>query len=289
MLQHFIKKRGFLHMDLAKIKAIVFDLDGTLYEDTHHFDYYANQLREKLHKDVQPIFEKEYALAKEDQHTLRMGRVYDVEKDLVLVQLDNQVVEAYEWNGEALPNDKLKSLYPDPITLDFIRFINVGDLWWVPVSIALHNGLPPEQAESAFLETRNFMMGPDYEMKRIPGLKDLLESLHSKIKLVLLTNSPEPDSEMLLQKLGISSCFDLKLFNGKKPVRTVERFETVKETFNVSFEEILSVGDNWINEIRPVQPLGCATIFIDTHHLDGTADLIVETMGEVITYLEKLK
>jgi HAD superfamily hydrolase (TIGR01549 family) len=278
-------------MDFAKIKAIVFDLDGTLYEDTHHFDYYANRLREKLQKEVQPLFDKEYALAKVDQHTLRMGRVYDAEKDLILVQLDNQVVEAYQWDGEALPSEIVKALYTDPITLDFVRFINVGDLWWVPVSIALHHGLQPEQAESAFLKTREFMMGPDYEMKRIPGLKEVLEALHSKIKLILLTNSPKPDSEVLLQKLGISSYFDLKLFNGKKPVRTAQRFEIVKETFNVSFDEILSVGDNWINEIRPVQPLGCATIFINTHHLGGptSADVVARSMDEVIPYLEKLK
>ena len=278
-------------MDLTKIKAIVFDLDGTLYEDTHHFDYYASKLKEKLSEDVRLLFLKEYDLAKEDRHTLRMGRVYDVEKDLILVQLDNQVVEAYKWNGEALPDEKIKTLYSNPITLDYIRFINVGDLWWVPVSIALHHGLAPEQAESAFLETRDYMMGPDYEMKGIPGLKEVLAALHNKIKLVLLTNSPEPDSEVLLQKLGISPYFDLKLFNGKKPVRTVECFETVKETFKLSFDEILSVGDNWINELRPVRPLGCATIFIDTHHLGGpdSADLVVETMGDVIPHLKQLK
>lgn len=276
-------------MDLTKIKAIVFDLDGTLYEDTHHFDYYAIRLGEKLKKESRPSYERDYVLAKEDKHTLKMGRVYDFKNDLILVQLDNRVIEAYEWYGEALTEEKIKILYPEPIQLDFIRFINLGDLWWMPVAIALHYGLAPKEAETAFLKTRDYMMGPDYVMKGIPGLKEVLEALHNKIKLVLLTNSPEPDSDALLQKLGISSYFDLKLFNGKKPVRTVERFETVRLAFHLSYEEILSVGDNWINEIRPVRPLGCSTIFINTHHLDGDADLVVKTMSEVIPYLEKIK
>lgn len=30
-------------MDLANIRGIIFDLDGTLYEDTEHFRYYAER------------------------------------------------------------------------------------------------------------------------------------------------------------------------------------------------------------------------------------------------------
>ncbi len=33
-------------MKPKKIKVIIFDLDGTLYEDTHHFDYYAKRIEE---------------------------------------------------------------------------------------------------------------------------------------------------------------------------------------------------------------------------------------------------
>lgn len=278
-------------MDFSHIKAIVFDLDGTLYADTHHFDFYANLLRKELPEHAQAIFETEYELAKKEAHPLKMGRVYDVNRDLILVQFDNRVQEAYQWSGEPLDSNEVFKLYPDPIILDYLNYINVGDLWWVPVSIGLHYGLDPKKAEGAFLATRDYMMGPDYQMRPIPNLKETLEGLHNKgIKLVVLTNSPEPDSEVLLQKLGIDQVFDLKIFNGKKPVKTVERFERVKTDFKVAFTEILSIGDNWLNEIRPVQPLGCSTIFIDNHNLgtDNSADAVVLSMAEVIPYIEKI-
>lgn len=277
-------------MDFSHTKVIVFDLDGTLYEDTHHFDYYANQLKSKLPGDVQSIFEKEYERAKKEQHPLKMGRVYDVVNDQILVQHDNLVQEAFTWEGVPLPSDEVKANYPNPIILDHIHYINVGDLWWVPVSIALHYGLTPSQAEESFLETRTFMMGPDYQMEPIPGLKNVLKELKPSRKLVLLTNSPEPDSEVLLQKLEISDLFDIKIFNGKKPVKTLERFEKVRKTFDVAYEDILSIGDNWLNELRPVQPLGCSTIFIDNHHLGtpDSADLVVRSMKDVIPYLMAL-
>lgn len=277
-------------MNFSKTKVIVFDLDGTLYEDTHHFDYYAERLKDKLSSDVQSIFEKEYTLAKEDQHALTLGRVYDVDRDLILVQLNSLVQEAYTWEGEALSEEKVRDFYPDPIVMDYVHFINVGDLWWVPVSIAIHYGLSSEKAQTAFLETREFMMGPDYSMQQIPGLKELCAALNPKIKLVLLTNSPEPDSEVLLQKLELNKLFDLKLFNGKKPVKTLDLFAKVKETFDVEYEEILSVGDNWLNEILPVQSLGCSTIYIDNHHLGtpDSADIVVGSMKDVIPYLKRL-
>ncbi|WEG13004.1 HAD family hydrolase [Pullulanibacillus sp. KACC 23026] len=277
-------------MDLSNTEVIVFDLDGTLYEDTHHFDYYAERLTEKLSPDVLSNYKKDYELAKQDQHTLKMGRVYDAVNDLILVQLDNRVQEAFTWEGEPLSSDELQERYPEPITLDQVRFVNVGDLWWVPVSVALHYGLDPQKGQASFLETREYMMGPDYEMDPIPGFKEVLEALHGKKKLVLLTNSPEADSEVILQKLGLDKVFHLKLFNGSKPVRTLERFETVKETFNVEYSNILSIGDNWLNEIRPVQPLGCSTIYIDHHNLGSpdSADLVVSSMTEALPFLKKL-
>ncbi len=278
-------------MNLSQIKAIVFDLDGTLYADTHHFDYYAQRIRDLIPDSNKARFDHEYQLAKEDKHPLKMGRVYDVDRDLILVQLDNQVKEAYKWTGEPLAKEDVAELYTAPITLDHIHYINIGDLWWVPVSIGLHYGLDPSQAEGAFLATRTYMMGADYQMTPIPELKESLEALkESGFQLTVLTNSPEDDSEVLLQKLGIDHVFDLKLFNGKKPVKTKERFDQVCTQFGVSYDEILSIGDNWINEIRPVRPLGCATIYIDNHALGtpDSADLVVRTMQDVIPHLKKM-
>lgn len=278
-------------MDFSNIKVIVFDLDGTVYEDTHHFDYQAERLKGKLPPEKQPLFEKDYAAVEKGQHPLKIGRVFDVLKDLVLVQLDNQVMEAYDWNGNPLTEERVRELYPEPIEINFDTMLSVGDPWWISISIAAHYGLDSKSCYDAFLETREYMMGPQFEMNPIVGFKEALDEVRSHVKLVLLTNSPEPDSEAILTKLGLDQTFDLKIFNGKKPTLTLERFEFVKDHFGVSYKEIMSVGDNWINEIRPVQPLGCKTVFINPFDLGSRADadLVVNRMGEFIPVLRNMK
>lgn len=277
-------------MDFSKIKVMVFDLDGTVYEDTHHFDYQAARLKDKLPADKQPLFERDYEAMKRGEHPIRIGRIFDVLQDLILVQLDNRVQEAYDWDGNKMSNEKIKELYPESIEINFDTMLSMGDPWWTSISIAAHYGLPSKQCHEAFLETREYMMGPEFEMQPIKGFQAMLEEIHNKMKIVLLTNSPEPDSEAILKKIGLDQLFDLKIFNGQKPTRTLERFEYIKNHFGVSYEEIVSVGDNWINEIRPVRPLGCATVFIDPHGLGGetSADLVVEKMGDAIPVLKEM-
>src|SRR6476660_4577892 len=47
-------------MENNKLKVIVCDLDGTRYEDTHHFEYYAKQLQHKLPTEKHEAFWKDY-------------------------------------------------------------------------------------------------------------------------------------------------------------------------------------------------------------------------------------
>ena len=43
-------------MNNRNVKAIVFDLDGTLYEETHHLEYYAAQVATRLREEDRPRF-----------------------------------------------------------------------------------------------------------------------------------------------------------------------------------------------------------------------------------------
>lgn len=278
-------------MNVKDIKVVVFDLDGTLYEDTHHFDYYAERLKEKVASKYQADFANDYQTSIQDKHTLKIGRVYDVEKDLILVQLDNQVREAYGWDGTPLLKEQLEELYSNPLTYDMTSMLNVGDLWWIPGSIARHYGLNDNQSHQAFMETRTYMMSDDFKMNPILNLKETLETIQDNVSLVLLTNSPEVDSEQIIRKLGLSTVFHQKIFEARKPARTEERFTHIKEYFNVNFNEILSVGDNWINEILLAKELGCKTIFINPHRLGhvDSADLVVNNVGETIPILQQFK
>ncbi|GIN63541.1 hypothetical protein J27TS8_35340 [Robertmurraya siralis] len=277
-------------MDVSKVKVLVFDLDGTVYEDTHHFDYQTKRLKERLPIDKQHLFEKDVAAVKHNEHPIKIGRVYDAINDLILVQIDNIVQDAYDWQGQKLSSREMKNLYREPIEINSEAMLSIGDPWWISTAIAGHYGLSSKECYAAFLETRTYMMGPEFTMKPITGFKDVLSDIHKNVKLVLLTNSPQPDSEAILAKIGLDQVFDMKIFNGEKPTRTIERFEKIKNQFSVEFDEIVSVGDNWINEIRPVRTLGCGTIFIDPHGVGDptSADFVCTNMREAIPFLRKM-
>lgn len=276
--------------DFSQISTIIFDLDGTLYEDTHHFAYYADKIKNKLPTELQEAFQREYDCVISGNHTLKIGRMYDLKEDKILVVIKGEVKEAFEWEGKPLTKETINKLYPNSITIDMDRFFSIGDMWWVPSTIGRHLGLKTQDTQQSFLETREFMKGPDFKMNPVEGFKELLYDLRELgINLILLTNSPEPDSEAILDKLGISEVFSKKIFNGRKPTKTVEHFYSLKEEFQSDFSQMLSVGDNWLNEILPATDLGMPTIFIDSHgigHKDS-ADVVVKTVGEAITNLKE--
>ncbi len=275
-----------------KIKVIVFDFDGTLYQDTHHFDFYARRLQAKLTFEKQDLFWGDYQLALQGKHTLRIGRLYDAERDIVLVQQNHTVQESYDWEGNRKSEAETKDLYSTPVTIDQIKIISVGDLWWLPAAIASHYGLSLKGSYEAFLETRSYMMGANFSMEKVPGFKEALLGLKKKgFNLALLTNSPETDSEVILSKLGFEHLFEMKVFEGQKPSLTQERFQEIKDYFQVEFCEMLSIGDNWINEILPATELGCSTILIDAYSVSeiSHADRIVRDIIELIPLLDQIK
>ncbi|WP_162595867.1 HAD family hydrolase [Bacillus sp. CGMCC 1.16541] len=270
------------------IQVIVFDLDGTLYEDTHHFDYYAAQLEEKVPSRYRFMYRKDYEDVLSSKHTLRIGCVYDVKNDLILFIQNKKVDRVYRWNGSRLSQQSLQKLYPTSIIINLDDMLSIGDLWWVPSSIARHYGVSNDESYEAFLNTRDYMMSEQFQLNRIQGLKELLETISSKCKLVLLTNSPERDSEVILSKLGLAHVFHKKIFMGKKPMMTGERFKEICREFNVSYPNLLSIGDNLVNEIAPAKELGCSTIYIDPFHIgnETSADVTVERMTDAIHLLE---
>lgn len=267
------------------IEVLIFDLDGTLYEDTHHFDFYATKLCDKLPSYKQEAFTADYKAILNGEHPLKMGMAYDVVNDVILKHRDGKIIETYQWDGTKLANQNNHSLQDD-----FHSLLHIGDLWWVPAAVARHYGLSNEMAEQSFLETREYMMTPEYKLDELNGFKETLEELSLNKKLVLLTNSPKKDSEVILTKLGCSHFFTDKIFNGQKPIQTKQHIQQIQEKYKLGYENILCIGDNAINEILPAQELGCKTLLIDPHEISkpSDADVIVGNLSEMLSVLKRL-
>lgn len=284
-----MKQKGVLTL-YRDIKVLIFDLDGTLYEDTDHFDFYAEKLCEKIHPDHQEAFKADYEAILKGEHPLRMGMSYDTVEDVIIKHFDGKITEVYQWNGEKVPDHQLAKWTNHPLQHDYYSFLHIGDLWWVPAAIARHYGISKELAERAFLETREFMMTPAFNMAELNGFKESLEKLSLHKNLVLLTNSPQKDSEVILLKLGFSDYFECKIFNGQKPIQTKHHINKIKEKYRVDYKNILCIGDNAINDILPAQELGCKTLLVDPHNISASsdADVIVRNLPEMLGELKKL-
>ncbi len=278
-------------LDLSTVQVIVYDLDGTVYDDTRHFELYAREIQSHLPEEVRGPFWADYTLAVEGRHpALRIGTFYDVPRDLVLQTKGGKVVRALHWDGTEAPPLVVRELYNGPLEPDHSTLLNVGDLWWVPSAISYHYGGVPEKHGEAFLKIREVMSDPHFVVRPIPGLAEVIASLKGKVVQVLATNSPQPDSEAILQKVGLLGHFDRMYFRSGKPSGLGPIMSEIARDYQVGMEAILSVGDNLVNEIAPTQAMGCRTVFIDPHGTaaDFEADLIVPSMSMFLPELERM-
>lgn len=276
---------------LTGVRAIVYDLDGTLYEDTHHFEYYAGLLEQALPPERRAAFRADFAAAAAGRHALRIGTIYDVRRDRILTILGDRVQVVQDWSGAPLESSVWERDYRDPVVVDHQQYYNVGDMWWVPAAVAAHHGLPGESGRRAFLATRDWMAGPDFQMVPVPGLREAMAGLRARgVVQALATNSPQPDSDALLTKLGLYDLLDHRHYSANKPAGFRPIVAELCERYGLVPPQVLVVGDNYVNEVAPAVALGCRTAYIDAH---GTGqglpcDLRTRSVRELVPCLERI-
>ncbi|QOY34051.1 HAD family hydrolase [Anaerobacillus isosaccharinicus] len=244
-------------------QLFVFDLDGTLYEGTDHFDYYAERLLLDVAEENKDGFNRDYQKMKEGNHPVKIGKAYDVERDTVLT-LDPftlKVVKVETWEGIVWSDEKLAEVYHGQLTFDFEKMIAIGDGWWLPFAAAKHYGV--KDCHPRYVETKEYMVTELFQLEQIPGVREGLIKLKETKKLVLVTNSDIDDVGRLLKELNLDGVFEHIVTSAKKPSRTVEIFKQLIEQYEVDPEQIVSVGDNFINEIAPAIQMGMKGIYID--------------------------
>ncbi|QSO50422.1 HAD family hydrolase [Alicyclobacillus curvatus] len=235
---------------LLNCRVFILDLDGTVYEEINHFEYYGEQLASHLPIEVREQYLRDVADALAGRHTLHYGDAYDVANRAIL--RDETLLD---WEGNPLAN-------PPGERIEFI-----DDPWNVYGNMAAYYGASSEAIQTAFAATRAYMESADFPMQGMPGLRDSIDRLKSAgVRFALATNSPEPDSRTILGKLGLTGAFELEIFNAKKQVNAPIHFRRFQEAFNVPFEQMVSVGDHFRNEIRPAIELGMKTVCIDRYH-----------------------
>lgn len=273
----------------AEADILIFDLDGTLYEDTEHFSYYAEQLKLELPPEAQQSFTQDYQRILEGKHPVSIGKVYDVVRQHVL-QVDFQMVvqQGWTWNGTKLDRDKLNQLYPHPLSCDFDTMIAIGDGWWLPNVVARFYGAT--DTYTAYQMTKDFMATDAFQLTKISGLREGLLQLKQKKKVILVTNSQPDDVQRLLTELDLQGIFSEIVTEARKPEMTIKHFEQLLNRYNAKAEKALSIGDNYLNEIIPAHKIGMKSIFIDFFELDYPeySGLKVQSIADTIDWMHSV-
>ncbi|MYL54749.1 HAD-IA family hydrolase [Pontibacillus yanchengensis] len=243
---------------------MIFDLDGTLYEDTKHFDLFADKLKKKLPEDSQIQFSEDYSHVKSGNHPLAIGKVYDAKEDVFWTwdPFTEKLSTPETWDG-SLHKEYGNTTKTFPVTsFDFKRWIAIGDGWWPPYVLALHYGIDMVDCHRAYDETKVDMAAEEGWLTQTPGLVSYLQQLKEEKTLVLMTNSDETDVYRLLQHLGLENLFDSFITSAKKPIQTTQHFNELLKAYNVQPEQAISIGDNFMNEIAPALQQGMKSVWL---------------------------
>ncbi|HET7580771.1 MAG TPA: HAD family hydrolase [Bacillales bacterium] len=249
---------------IQEAELLIFDLDGTLYENINHFEYLANQIKKTLPADKQAAFTEQYKQVQMGEHPLSAGKVYDADRDSILSidPLTGIATAVEDWNGTPWSADRVKTVYPDVISYDFEHMIAVGDGWWLPPVIGLHLEGDPEALYEAYRNTMDYMASDAFQFKIAAGLKDALKYCSASKPLVLVTNSEKTNVQRLLKELDLQNLFTDVVASAEKPARTKTIFQTLMARYRASAKKTVAIGDNFINEIAPALALNMKAVYI---------------------------
>lgn len=271
-------------LDFESIRLIVFDLDGTLYENSDQYEIYARCLAQRLPPDKRGHFWDDYMLMLSGRHPLRYGRTYDTERQIVFETSGHSAKAAYAWDGTPVEMDSPE----EQVSLGLPRYIIASDPWWPPHACARHYGLGDKEQREAFWETRRQMTSPGYKFVRAEGLSERLALASTRYHQVLMTNSREHDARLILDALGLSGVFDMELFHAGKPHNTKRNIQRMCAQFSCEPAAVLSIGDNPYNEVYPALGIGCQAVLVDPLgcYSDQTyTGLKVKSLGDLLPLL----
>ncbi|MCY0876895.1 MAG: HAD family hydrolase [Firmicutes bacterium] len=239
------------HLPQRSYDLILFDFDGTLYDSEEHFDRYLGYVSDRI-PDQRDALLADYQAVLSGTSTLKVG---------------------------------------SHVSTDYGSFY-IGDYWWIIQALGVQHGAKPEDLEASFLQTRTYMMNHPHETRLIAGLAPWLKETAATGRPIccLATNSPEQDSSVILQALGVRDFFADITYAAQKPKNTQAILARLCEQFSVKPDRILSIGDHYFNDVEPAQQFGADGLFINRHHVSHPRDCTyeVDRSEQLIAFLQAL-
>jgi FMN phosphatase YigB (HAD superfamily) len=268
-------------MDWIKdIKVMIFDMDGTLYQEDTYLRRFLTYILEDQYSDeqIKKVIGEAYDILK-GEHFVSLGHYYDFTTNSIFTHNELIPNSAYSWEGQKLEHEHSSDS----------RLFYIGDPWEIAFLLGKRLGISEEVKNKAFSRVRAEMLTADYAIPKSEKLMEALKNIDMDIK-ILITNSPFESGEVFLEFLEVLPYFDETIYDGKKPGGTEQ---TIKRLMKKGYkpEEILSIGDNPKNDLHPARKIGARTVFIsDYRNIDQTPwDYKVKNIDELVSFLQQFR
>ncbi|WP_308638283.1 HAD family hydrolase [Paenibacillus silvisoli] len=246
---------------LSALKVIIFDMDGTLYQEDSFMDRYIRYMLEATDREHET--EAAVALGRAiltGEHPVQFGHFYSMQDDALLVRKGDGFAQGLSWDGGILAGPDAGEPVPD--------LIHIGDPWCIAAVIGHKYKLSGQKIRQAFERVREEMVQEPYRFEFRSELVEAIAELDAVEKKIVMTNTYLASGMEFLHYMQIHDSFDAIYCDAEKP-RGIQRLVTELLQEGYQPHEILSIGDNPWNDLHPVKQLGGRTCFISPY---GSAD-----------------
>lgn len=262
-----------------RIKVIVFDLDGTIYQD---FSFYKQYVRFMVEGTDKEAWENRLVAYAEDVlcgKRLRMNSFYRCsairtdDPERYFEMAERAILKNAAVNDGAGANEA----------------IYLGDAWAVLTFMGYSLGVfGAERCQETYLRTRRAM--EESGLRGCGRLRDAMIRVNDCCETILLSNSDAATARKLLEKLGYGGIFKREGFSVEKPYGLVDAVENCLPGALEHPRTVLAIGDHAYNDLEPLRKIGCRTLWMNpyTGIQEPAYDLCLKTLKELADYLNSL-
>ncbi|MDM8519931.1 HAD family hydrolase [Anaerolineales bacterium HSG6] len=201
--------------------------------------------------------------------------IFDIYKTLIELKTDEDELKTYQflsiwlsYHGLQVTPAELLALYQS-ITKRMVLAnpepypdIEIGDVFAEIISTVAKDGQSDVKPEDMALLFRIFTTK---SVKIYPEVIPMLESLHKKVRLAILSNTQRLFTIPELKHFGLAKYFEYILFSSdvKAAKPTPKIFKRLLTDMQIQPESAIFVGDNLFDDIWGAQSIGLQTIWID--------------------------
>ncbi|MFP4634773.1 MAG: HAD family hydrolase [Nitriliruptoraceae bacterium] len=263
------------------VRAVVFDLDGTLYEGEAFLPVYLDELGVHTGIDLSAARTQVEAILV-GQHQVGLGDLYDPRTDRILRAPAWRLVEAVTWDGQPVDDPRIgRAVTPAE------RLTYLGDAWQVVRVVAEHLGAPLDGVRAAFRAVREAINADPDRLLDTSALPQVLAELHRFEHRSVLTNTTEELGRDLVAALGLDAWFETIRYGARKPAGTEAWLQEVIAELDAEPDQVLCIGDNHYNDVLPAVRSGCRAVWVDPYGLDPHRgpEVRVDRVAEVAALL----